>query len=200
MLTTFYNRVSLVLHPVFLPIIAAAIYLYVLPTPLITVQKYVVLGVVAGSTFLVPLLTLYLLKRIGYVKSNEAKSIEERKIPVLIMMVNFLFLGKALQEIWQVKELTVLGYATALALLITRLGFYVQTKISLHMIGMAGLLGFTLVYGVNYSYPSITIGVLIFLTGLLATARLQLKAHTAIEVGIGTLLGVGLPILINVFL
>jgi len=196
----FYKVLSLILHPVFLPAMASGVYLCVLPLPLLVIQKYFVFLLVIGATLIVPLLTLFLLKKIGYVKTNHAVTIEERKIPVIVMIVNYIFLASVLQEIWQLRELVVLTYATSLCLLVTSVMFYLKTKISLHMIGMASVLGFTLVYGINYVFSTITIALLFILVGLLATARLELKAHNFKEIVLGTSLGVLLPIVLNVLL
>lgn len=196
----FYKALSLVLHPVFLPLVGAGVYLCVLPLPLLTAQKYFIFLVVVGATLVLPLITLFLLKKLGYVKSNQAETIEERKIPVVIMIANYIFLASVLQEVWQLRELVILSYATATCLLVTNILFYFKTKVSLHMIGIAGLLGFTIAYGVNYTFPNFTIAFLVVLVGLLATARLQLKAHNFKEIILGTSLGVLLPIVMNVFL
>ncbi len=196
----FYKLLSVLLHPVFIPIVATGIYLSVLPLPIVQTQKYLLFFLVTGATLLLPLLTLFLLKLTGYVKTNEATTIAERKLPVIVMVVNYLFLAITLQKVWQVRELTILAYATAINLLVTYVFFYAKIKISLHMLGMAGLLGFTLVYGINYGYSIPIIALLIILTGVLATARLFLKAHTLREVVAGTLLGVAIPMVLHLFL
>lgn len=193
----FYKVLSLVLHPVFLPSIGAGVYLFFLPLPLYVAQKYLVFFIVLGATFVVPVLTLFLLKFTGYVKTNDAETIEERKLPVVLMIVNYLFLAVTLQEIWQLKELTILAYSTAVGLIVTSILFYTQTKVSLHMLGITGVLGFTLIYGGNYQFPSIIIALLIVFIGLLATARLQLKAHNIKEVLIGGGLGLFVPVVLN---
>lgn len=192
-----YKGISVILHPIFLPMFGAWVYLNVLPLPISSMQIYLIFFIVVGATFLVPLLTIFLLRFMGYIKSIEATTIKERKLPVVLMIVNYLFLAQMLGRIWQLRELTILAYATALGLLVTIFLFYKKIKVSLHMIGMAGLLGFTVVYGANYQYPIVMIAFLFVLTGLLATARLKLKAHDFKEIVIGTSLGVLLPILIS---
>lgn len=195
-----YKVISTIIHPVFLPTITGGVYLYTLPLPLSVAQKYLIFFIVVGATFLIPALTLVLLKMFGKIKSNDAKTIEERKFPVLIMIVNYLFLASSLKEIWQLKELTVLAYATAIGLILTSILFYFKIKSSLHMLGITGVLGFTIIYGINYTYNSLTIAFLILLSGILATARLQLKAHNLQEIVIGSSLGLFLPILLNLIL
>jgi len=195
-----YKAISVLLHPVFLPSITTGVYLFVLSLPLTVTQQYLIFCIVLGSTLVVPLATLFLLKLVGIVKTNEAETIAERKIPVMLMIVNYLFLGRVLQEIWQVRELMLLVYGTALGLAVTMFMFYKNTKISLHMLGMSGLLSFALIYGVNYGYANNTIALLILLLSCLATARLQLRAHNVKEVIWGTVLGLANPLILNFLL
>ncbi len=188
------------MHPVFLPTIATFIYLWVLPQPLIFAQKSLVFFMVFGATCVVPLLTLYLLKLVGSIKTLQVETIKERKLPVLIMIVNYLFLAQVLQEIWQLRELTILIYATAIGLIVTSCLFYVKTKLSLHMLGMAGVLAFALLYGVSYQYANKTIALLILLLGILGTARLELKAHNVKEITLGFSFGLLTPIVLSFLL
>ncbi len=196
----FYKTLSIVLHPIFLPSITTGIYLAVLPLPLSLMQKGMVFLMVFGATCLIPLLTLYLLKLVGYVKTFQAESIQERKLPVIIMIINYLFLAQVLQEIWQVRELTILVYSTAIGLIVTSFMFYIKTKMSLHMLGMAGVVSFSLLYGVNYEYANKTIALLVIFLGTLGTARLQLKAHDFKEIALGFSFGLLTPIVLSFIL
>ena len=192
-----YKAVSVILHPIFLPMFGAWIYLNVLPLPISEMQIYLIFFIVAGATFLVPLFTIFLLKFMGLIKSIRVTTANERKLPVALMIVNYLFLAQMLGRIWQLRELTILAYATAISLLIAMLFLYKKTKISLHMIGIAGLLGFTIIYGTTYQYAVVLIAFLFVLTGLLATTRLKLKAHNFKEIIAGTVLGLLFPILLS---
>lgn len=193
----FYKAISIIFHPIFLPMFGSWVYLNVLPLPISKMQIYLIFFIVAGATFLVPLLTIFLLKFMGQIKSIQVTTAHERKLPVALMIVNYLFLAQMLGRIWQLRELTILAYATSIGLLVAILFLYKRIKISLHMLGMAGLLGFTIIYGSAYYYPVIVIALLFVMTGLLATARLKLQAHNFKEIIIGTSLGLILPILLN---
>lgn len=188
---------SYLLHPILLPTYATLVYLQILPIPLFPIQKYMILFIVIGGSFLVPLATLIILKIIGYVKTNDAETIEERKLPVIVMVFNYIFLGQSLAKIWQIRELSILAYATALGLLISAVFLYKNIKVSLHMIGVSGTLGFFVIFGNAYNYPVLLIAILTILAGALATARLHLKAHNAKEIIIGSSIGICMPILLN---
>lgn len=192
-MTKFYNIISSILHPVLLPLVATVFYLFKLPLFLTSPQKQMIIVMVLIATFVVPILTFLILKGVGYIKTYKAGTIEERKLPVLLMIVNYLFLAQILKEIFMLRELIILVYATAIGLIITSLMFYARIKVSLHMLGMSGLVSFVLLCGHKYLYSHWLIAVLIILMGLLATARLQLKAHTMKEVVIGTTFGLLIP-------
>ncbi|MGY6648898.1 hypothetical protein [Wenyingzhuangia sp. IMCC45574] len=188
---------SYLLHPILLPTYAVLGYLQGLPIPISEAQKFLVLFIIVGGSFLVPLLTLIVLRITGQVKSNDAKTIQERKFPVLIMIFNYLFLARVLENFWQFKELTILAYATATGLCIAWVFLYTKIKISLHMLGISSVLSFVLIYGANYEYPVFLIALIVFLSGALATARLLLKAHNYKEILIGTGVGILLPIVLS---
>lgn len=196
----FYKAVSVLLHPIFLPMFGAWVYLNVLPLPMSKMQIYLIFFIVVGATFLVPLLTIFLLKFTGYIKSIQVTTSNERKLPVGLMIVNYFFLALMIGRIWQLRELTILAYATAIGLIVAMLFLFKKIKVSLHMIGMAGLLGFSIVYGSVYQYPILIISLLFVLTGLLATARLKLQAHNLKEIVLGFGLGLFLPIIISFIL
>ncbi|MGY5354966.1 hypothetical protein [Wenyingzhuangia sp. IMCC45467] len=192
-----YKAISVILHPIFLPMFGAWVYLNVLPLPISKMQIYLIFFIVAGGTFLVPLLTIFLLKFMGQIKSIQVTSAHERKLPVAFMIVDYIFLALMLGRIWQLRELTILAYATAIGLMITVFLLFKNIKVSLHMLGMAGLLGFAIIYGASYHYPVLIIALLFVMTGLLATTRLKLQAHNFKEIIIGSVLGLLLPILIS---
>jgi len=55
---------------------------------------------------------------------------------------------------------------------------------------MGSVIGFFLIFGNLYSISILPIVVvLIFLTGVLASARLHLKAHTPLEISVGFFVG-----------
>ncbi len=195
-----FKVLSYILHPILLPTYAVFGYLPALPVPFSVAQKLLIIYIIVGGSFFVPLLTLVVLRLTGQVKTNDAKTIEERKYPVLIMVFNYLFLARVLDSFWQLRELKILAYATAAGLMIALVFLYTKIKMSLHMLGIAGLLGFVILYGASYAYPITLVAFLVFLCGLLATARLHLKMHNNKEIVLGTLVGLCLPILLSFFL
>ncbi|MEN8765368.1 MAG: hypothetical protein ACN4EF_01940 [Wenyingzhuangia sp.] len=195
-----YKAISILLHPIFLPMFGSWLYLTHLPLPLSKMQIYLIFFLVVGCTFLLPLLMIFFLKFTGRIKSIEVPEINDRKLPVILMFVNYLFLALMISRVWQIRELTILVYAIALGLIAVFIFLYFKIKASLHLLGMTSLLGFAVVYGVAYQYSIFVIALLFMMTGVLATVRLKLKAHNFKEIIIGSILGFLLPILTSLVL
>ena len=126
----------------------------------------------------------------GVVKSFQVESIKERKTPLFIMLIIFYVLGKLLINIPDYRELGILFYGTNISLALVYLLFFFQIKSSLHILSMSSTLGFFLLFANNYSISILPLGsILIILTGILASARLHLKAHNQKEIYLGFFIG-----------
>ena len=173
-----------------IPTIGVLLFLWVSPTYIDPKRQYLLLSIVFFATYVIPLVSLIVLKAIGYVKSFQAESIKERKTPIFIMLVIFFILGKFLYNITDFKELGLLFFGTILALIVVYILFILRIKTSLHVLSMSNALGFFIIYGTLYNINTTIIMIaLVLLTGLLASARLELNAHNKKEVYIGFFLG-----------
>lgn len=178
------------LHPIVIPTIGVLLFLIITPIEIKKERQYLLISIVFFSTYIVPLISLIFLKALGFIDSFQVASIKERKIPLFIMLFIFYLLGKNLINISDFKELGILFFGTNISLAIIYLLFAVKVKSSLHIMSLSSALGFFLIYGNIYSISTIPISiVIILLTGLLASARLQLKAHNTKEVYLGFVIG-----------
>lgn len=186
--------ISAILHPVVMPTIGMLLYFMYTPIRLNQQQKYTVLAIVFVATYIIPVLLLVLLKKVNYIQSYKVHTISERKIPMFFMMTLFLFLGNFFGRIPVVAELQYLFYATVLGLVIIYLLFPLKIKASLHLLSMGIAIGyFLLLQQLQTIYIIPLILVLMFFSGVLASARLHLKAHTTLEVFLGFFIGVFSP-------
>ena len=107
------------------------------------------------------------------------------------MLVIFYVLGRLLINIPLFKELGVLFYGTNIALVIIYLFFFLKIKASLHIMSMASFLGFFLIFSSIHSINILPIAaIIVLLTGILASSRLYLKAHTHREIYLGFFIGI----------
>ncbi len=191
-----HKFISTVLHPIVMPTIGILIYFIFTPIYLNRKQQLSLLAVVFIATYIIPLLLLILLKSIGYIKSFQVHTINERRLPIFFMMTLLFVLGKFFSEISTIKELSYLFFGVVFGLGIIYLLFLAKVKASLHLLSIGATIGFFLLFQQLQNINTLPVVItLVFLSGLLASSRLYLKAHTVKEVYIGFFIGVCCPFL-----
>lgn len=189
-LLKFHKFISVILHPIVIPTIGVILFLLITPNEIKKERQYLLISIVFFSTYIVPLISLIILKSLGFINSFQVESIKERKIPLFIMLILFYILGKYLINIQDFKELGMLFYGTNISLALVYLLFSIQIKSSLHIMSLSSALGFFLFYGNLHSKSVLPIAiVIILLTGVLASSRLYLKAHNQKEIYFGFFIG-----------
>ena len=151
--------------------------------------KLQILGMVFLITFIFPLFMMILFQRIGIIKSLYMKTKEERTLPYLMTII-FYYLASYLLKQLQISPIFyyfILG-ATFLIIITLIINFF--WKISIHMIGIGGMLG-TLM-GLSFLWmidiPFLII-LLVLCSGITGYARLKLNAHNPAQIYSGFLLG-----------
>lgn len=186
----FHKFISAILHPIVIPTIGVLLYFILIPNSFNSNQRLAVLGLIFVTTYIIPLIILILFKKFKLIKSFKAESIRERKIPVAMMIVLFYLLGNTLQNIPNLRDLGLLFYATSLGLVFVYVSFAFKLKASLHLLSLGIFTSFFIVLGLIYSRSFIVIIITtLLLSGLLASSRLHLKAHTPKEVYLGFIFG-----------
>ncbi len=189
-----HKFISTILHPIVMPTIGILIYFILNPTYLNQKQKLSLLAVVFIATYIIPLLLLILLKSIGYIKSFEVHTIDERRVPIFFIMTLLFMLGKFFYEINNIRELSYLFFGVVFGLGIIYLLFISKIKASLHLLSIGATIGFFLLFQqIKNTYSLHVITFLIILSGILASSRLYLKAHNTKEIYLGFFIGVLCP-------
>ncbi len=193
----FYKYLSVILHPIVIPTIGILLYFLLIPNNLGSRQELGVLGLIFATTYLIPLFILILFKKLKLIKSFNVTTIKERKIPVAMMIVLFYLLGNTLYNVPNLRDIGLLFYATTCGLVFIYILFSFQIKTSIHLLSLGIFTGFFIVLGIIYSKSFIAVIVIaILLSGLLATSRLNLKAHSTKEIYLGYFLGFISPFII----
>ena len=186
----FYKFISVLLHPIVIPTIGILLFLLLNPNPMGLQRQYVLISIVFFATYIIPITALVILKALGTIESYQVHSIKERKIPLIIMLVIFSILGRLFYNIADFKELGILFYGTDLALAVVYFLFLLKIKTSIHILSMSSVIAFVLIFTTINSISALPIIAILFaLTGILASARLHLKAHTPLEIYLGFALG-----------
>jgi membrane-associated phospholipid phosphatase len=186
----FYKFISTILHPIVVPTLGVFIYFIFVSQTVQQSQRFLLLGLVFGITYVIPVLALIVLKSLGLIRSFQVTTIRERRMPVLLMTLLFYLLGNTLDRFPILEDLGLLFYGTSFSLLCSYLFFAFGLKSSLHLLSMGSALGFFLAIMNIYTLSLLPIVmVIILLTGLVASSRLYLNAHTPNELVSGFTLG-----------
>nr|WP_299175013.1 hypothetical protein [uncultured Allomuricauda sp.] len=186
----FLNIISYIFHPLFIPIGGTVFYFLVTPkASSLEIQSGNVLPIFI-LTVIIPIIFFLILKNLGVINSIFLPTIKERKYPLYISCVLLLMILYKVIPNNYVRELfyyfTGLLTATGAALILLFLKF----KTSMHLLGMGSLLMFMIGLSIHFEI-NITLAISVFtlFTGLVATSRLFLKAHSRVELLIGFLIG-----------
>ncbi|MGK4566853.1 hypothetical protein [Flavobacterium sp. 3HN19-14] len=142
-------------------------------------------------TIFIPITFYYFLLSLGKVDSVMLSETSQRKIPLLVHAVLLVILIQKSITIDEIPELYFFFLAslisTCLALIMAILNF----KISLHMMAITALTVFTI--GVSLHYHTRLIAVIVTLilsNGMVASSRLEMKAHSRTELVLGSIAGI----------
>ncbi len=187
---------SVVLHPLLLPTYFFALLFWVSPSMMGVSNDEIrnkILILLIVCTFFIPMMSTYMLYRLGSIKSLQMEDRQDRVFPFISTtlfygLTTYLFI-KQLSPLYLITA--ILSGITFCLLLVTVISFF--WKISAHSVGISGIVGFLigLYYhfaAVEFFYPLLMV---IVLAGLLMSARLYLNSHTPAEVLGGALLGLG---------
>lgn len=196
-----YKIISVILHPIVVPTIGVILYFILIPSNYASSTKLTLLSLVFVTTYLIPLLILVIFKRLKLIQTFNADSIQERKLPVAMMIVLFYLLANTITNTTGMNDIGLLFYATSAALTATYVCFAFQLKTSLHLLSLGISTSFFIVLGFIYASSFSTVVVVnILLAGVVANARLYLKAHTPSEVYLGFFFGFIAPLGVYYFL
>ena len=186
----FSKFISVFFHPINFPIIGALIYFLYRPKYIFKPQEYLILSVILIGTYIFPIVFLIILKRYKMIHSYHMVSIEERKFPTLLFTAISIIIGNWLLKSTVVDLLATLFFGYSLAFLVSYVFLYFKQKISLHTAAIGGLIGFLIYFSYYYQINLVLLLAFFFLlSGLIASSRLRLKAHTLREVFFGFFVG-----------
>ena len=189
---TFAKVLSIVLHPVLMPGYALYFLLHFSTYFAYTTQpkeKLALYSIVFLNTLILPLAISYFLLKRGWIHSFEMEKKEERIIPfisnAILMLIAYYMMRKLMLP--KVFDLLILGAAASVVLAVI---INLKWKISIHMIGIGGIVG--TFFGLSaFMLVDLRIPILfcLVLSGLLGSARLTLGAHQPLQIYAGFFLG-----------
>ena len=194
---SFHRIISSLLHPILFPLMGSIFYLLTIPRYISDKYKLLILSIIFLGTYLLPIILLWLLKRLKMIDSFHLSTIEERKFPMLLLTFLGILIGRMLFKIAIVNDLAIFIIAGSFALLLVYGFLWLRMKVSIHTLGVGGLIGFLIKLSMEYHQNLLLILAFLFvLFGIIANARIKLKAHTFSEVIVGLIIGVATQLLV----
>lgn len=198
------NRIAIILSVVFHPLILTTYLftlLFLLSPDLVGVSAFELpakgslLLLLCLNTFIAPALMVYYFRKMGVISSLYVDDVAERRLPYLACVAiygiaTYLF-GWQLQPIGELApQISVILASVTLSLVLVTMVSYFW-KISAHATGIGGSIGMLSALMVRFDEPALLTPVLfaILIGGWLMSARLQLNAHTPLQILAGVFCG-----------
>lgn len=185
--------ISYLFHPLFIPIYLIYWLIFLHPTAFVGFSEghnWQTLTISIINLLVFPLFSTLLLKALGFVSSIQLKTQKDRIIPLIASGIFFFWCYLVFKEqIQYPRMLVILVFGMFLASSAALLA-NIYLKVSIHAMGVGGLLGFLIWmawFGNVMLAGPIMLAVLV--AGLVMSARLALQAHRPREIMIGFLLG-----------
>ena len=181
------NIISSVFHPLFMPVFGMSFYLkYMFFLEVKPVFYKFIILVILVCTLFFPLMSILLMRSSKIISSVHMPTKEERRWPLLFgtffFFLAYMLISYVKSPVKELNYITIAGIATLMICTIVNLLY----KLSIHMAGIGGITGMMVAYApqaeINMLY--VLIG-MIFASGLVGFARLQLSAHSSGQVAAG---------------
>ena len=189
--------ISIILHPIFMPLIALHLTLLTTPSLALTLNQNLILiySILIFSTIVLPLVSIFWLIQKGRVSSLEMSNHKERSLPLFKTVIWMSFGYYLLQNILfyaPILKAELLG-----AILIILLAAIISKfwKISLHLLGIGGVVGVFIALQIIHGDFLYLLLLFILLSGLLGVARIKQKAHNYAQVYAGFLVGLSVELI-----
>lgn len=184
---------SYLFHPIFIPILACLFYFFVNENYFSYLQNevYLILLQVLILTFLIPISFFYLLKSLGKIDTVMVSQLSQRKLPLFFQVVLILVLIEKGTTIDRIPELYYYFLSGLISTILALVLLFTRIKASLHLLGIGSLLFFVISISIHEQTNFLSsIGFLTLLTGIVASSRLEMKAHNYKELIIGFVVGI----------
>lgn len=182
--------ISILFHPLLTPTYIILLFIQLNSTYFTALPPKIALTIIFVNTFFFPALAIILMKKLEFIDSLEMPDKQQRIIPLIVALICFIWTYLSVKKTaFPVPYIAfILGATISLGI-----AFFINVfhKLSLHMVAISGSLiaVMTMFY---YTQQNVQYYFLlaIVLVGLVASARLYLKAHTAKEINTGFIVGI----------
>jgi hypothetical protein len=194
-LQVFAHIVSVVFHPVFMPLFMAMVAYRIAPTGFtgITPKQMSLLFLNIGlTTVFFPLFSIALMKPLGFISSYRMPTAKERTIPLMTTMIFYFWVSHVFDSMPGIVpfalKVLLLGNFWGIILIFL---INIFTKISMHTATAGGMVGLVIVLMIispaNLTVPFF---IALIIAGIIGTARTILGAHQKGDIWLGYIIGI----------
>lgn len=191
----FAQLFSYIFHPLFIPFYVTYYLAFMHPGYFNGVakgEKIWVLIRVAVNIVLFPIVSVLLLKAVGFIDSIFLKTQKERIIPYIISNIFFFWMYLVFHnqsEIPSILTSFIFSVFLSSSVAVVANSFF---KISMHAIGVGGMLGLLLIILYTNVSSSVTVplSIAVLITGIVCTSRLMISNHSQADIYLGLLCGI----------
>jgi membrane-associated phospholipid phosphatase len=188
----FAMALSIIFQPIFVPLYS--LILIFNANTYITYAVYddiklFIYGITIMNTIILPMGVFYYFYKAKLIKTIHMHTARERSLPFLTIVVFqmstfYVFSQAPLPSLF---PNLVLGAAISVA---TAFIINLKWKVSIHMLGMGGIVGTLIGLMLRYQVDALNLVIaLVLISGLVGYSRLKLNAHTPLQVYVGFILG-----------
>ncbi len=186
---------SYLFHPLLIIVWVTLYFLYLHPTVFLgkdSFEKFKILMRIFSTGIFLPMVTVLLLKGLGFIDSIQLKTQKERIIPYVACITFFFwsyYVSKKLDDPLEMRAfLLALFISSSAALIINN-----YMKVSMHAMGAGGILALfsLMLFHNNIDNALVCIAVLL-IAGITCTSRLIVSDHNYAEIITGFVTGVGI--------
>ena len=195
---------SYLFHPIFIPVYVVLFLVYVHPSAFAgfsDAQKKQTVLIVGLNLVFFPLISVLLLRAVGFIESIYLRTQKDRIIPYIASGIFFFWAYTVFKQQTQYPLILtsfILGIflASSVALIAN-----IYFKISMHAIGMGGWIGiFLLISNTQSMLMTWPISVVLLLTGLVCSGRLLISSHKPADIYAGLFVGLITQIAAAIFI
>lgn len=154
-------------------------------------EKYFAIIQIGVVTIALPVLFFFVLRSFGQIDSMMVADVSQRKIPLVILCFLIILLVRKSITFERFPELHFFFLGGLVSTMLALILSFFKTKASLHLMTISGLTLFIIGLSIhNQTQSTNMIAFLVLMNGVVASSRLEMKAHTVKELIIGLSIGI----------
>ena len=183
--------ISIILHPIFMPIIAFSLSLKLIPNIGFAITNYLnfIYLILLFSTIILPLISILFLIKNKIASSLEMSNYKERSVPLFTTAIWMCYGYYKLKDIIIFAPILKAELICAIIIIFIASVISKYWKISLHMLGIGGAVGVLFSLNILFGGFLQIIILSVLFAGILGVARLEEKAHNHAQIYTGFLVG-----------